>query len=258
MRNIAPKIFLILMTSVFVSGCHKTTTNPSIIYNEKNRALIDQKHFDEAIDSLSDHLLTSPQDMDSRVLLASALAGRSGINLRDFTGFARLIIASGAESAKLNDDFDPIEKLKWEINLVFKVIDSIPSPTQGPDDVLTAIDVLNVQGLSHGRYLYRAILKLVVFKYNFNHKYHMQVFETCRVKPRALDNWYKNVEADFQDILGDVQLSQFDPNQKSKIEVMKKQIADINKGIRESLGEHLDDNSVKLPTIIKPVYPECG
>lgn len=254
---------LLVLGSAALSGCQKTPYNPYAPSErplDENRARIEQGRYSEAIDSLNGHLRQFPNDEEARLLLASAFAGRAGIKLRDFSNFARLILSNGAGSPRANGVDDASAQLEWEIGFVFTLMNSIPEPINGNAgiaDITAAVDVLNGQSLSPGRYLYRAVLKLVIFKYNFDHKYHLKIYSPCQVRPKSLRKWFTQVELDLQDLISDVLLSRTDAEEKQKLQTFKIQLAEASEGIKSGLDDYMSDPLVKLPRILKKAYPEC-
>lgn len=218
-------------------------------------SLIDQGRFDDAVLLLTDQMNQNPENPKTRVLLASALAAKSGIVLTDFAGFIRFMLSRA--DMKKNKDEGLSEKMAAQVELIFDSLKTVPDLIQGLDDILYAIEILNIPNLTSGGFLYRALLKLVVFKNRFNGEYRMQPTSNCMIKPRALDFWLMSVEMEIQSILTDTQLSLGQPKKKEKIQRLQTKLAEVNKDVRESLEPELGKPLIKMPFILKKNYVEC-
>src|SRR5437868_6264648 len=85
---------LLLIGYIYLQGCSKKTSDSTSYDRDKNLALVDQGFYDEAIFSLSNHVALVPEDTEARLLLASALAAKSGIILKRFGNLARILLTS--------------------------------------------------------------------------------------------------------------------------------------------------------------------
>lgn len=250
------QVVCVLLLGVSLVGCQGTPPSEGTIHDQ-NRARIEQGRYEDAIQSLSIHIQKYPKDDEARLLLASAYAARSGIQLRDFSGFAQLVLKGIDESPRVNGVDNASAQAEWEIQFVFRLIESIPEPANGIHDIIQAVRALNVSTLLPNRYMYRAVLKLIIFKYNFGRKYHMKIYNTCQVKPHALRRWYIDIERDLQDIISDVLSSRRNADEIEKLRKFKETLAETAQGINAGLDDYMSQPFVKLPGVLKKAYPEC-
>ncbi len=245
----ADRGFILLFVFLLLQGCSR---NSGAGANEQATALIDQGRNADAVQTLSFQMSQNPTPK-TRLVLASALAGRNGLYLAGFTDFARVIVAQSRETNANGG----VAKLNIQAGLIFTALNSAPTVTTGFADILYAIEILNVPDLPTGGFLYRALLKLVVFKHRFNGQYRLKPTRDCQITPRSLDEWLVNVERDLQEILKDSLLSLVNPDKKAELEATQKKISEINQDIRESLVPELGKPLIKMPFILKLNYLEC-
>ena len=239
-------------------GCSSSDPSQRAGSNEHAQSLIDQGLYNEAINSLSEKVSQSPEDIEARVTLASALAGRAGISVLSFVPFAQTLVQG--EEVRKALDLNELELFSWQIDYVFGAINALPDLTSSEqaEDIRRAIEVLDVFGLSTGAFLYRATLKLVIFKYNIMNSYRFEVNSSCHVRPSDLMTWFENVGGDLDNIMLDIGLSASTLEQMTKIQAAQQDIVRVNQRLQQVIRNNLDRPLVNMPRFFNKLYTGCA
>lgn len=219
---------------------------------ERALFLIDQQLFDEAIFTLARDLQIFPNNPRARILLASAYAARNGIVLVRFTAIAKnLSVLANAAPPAGEGGPTPLEL----IMAAFQQIPVLTTP-QALDDINQAVAVLDGPGIQRGALLFRAILKIVIFKFNYLNGNLIRPETGCKIDPREYQQWMMGLEAQLQSAVSDVQQGMADPKIKAQIEGFK---VDINKtmtGMASSVDDYSDDPDL-MPDDMKATIELC-
>jgi len=218
--------------------------------------------YDPAIQNLIARVNQDPYDGQARIFLASALAAKNGLVLSRFMGFARILI-NWNDRPKSSADSGSLKELSAQIDMIINAIHAVPeiNGEQAVSDLHLAVDVLQVQGVqfSLGEYLYRALLKLVIFKYDLNNTFRLKTTASCQVAPAAMIQWLQNVDSSLTGVLQDVALATKEPKKKEKLTDLEQQIQDIFKEMEK--GTAATDPAttlIDMPQILQKIYPTCG
>ncbi|MBL7546124.1 MAG: hypothetical protein JNL11_20055 [Bdellovibrionaceae bacterium] len=183
MKRIGFLVFIV--STIIFSSCHKARNTPAESAVAKATVYIDQGDYDFAIQILEDSLLFE-ENSETRLVLASAYAGRAGIKVENywdyligFDAFAKdkteamypdiipmnLVPESIDQEAKetlkiLNDQYKDLQKLNAKAEKI-PVVE--PEALQ---DLMRARSILS-KTTSSGSRLYRSLLTAVVVKSEF-------------------------------------------------------------------------------------------
>jgi hypothetical protein len=244
---------LILLGSILSVGCMNHPSDDGTNTNTQSLSYIDQGMYDKAIISLQMRLKDFPSDTKTRMLLASTLAAKNGIILIEFSDFANTLMTSNQKSSAVPS----AHPLRTKIDMIFDALDEVPEPKYGIKDMNTAVEAIDVENLSTGGYVYRALLKLVIIKYNLHHMFLLETSPGCTVEPQALNQWFLYFKMATTDLLGDIRLSKIDKKERKQVRKTQIKVGLIIDDIVDSLEPHLEDEYVKLPNILRKLYPQC-
>ena len=214
---VLPAVALVLLTSA--TGCmsqHHSGDGNEVGHAE---SLINQGNDSEAIFILTPYVREHPKDLNARVTLASAYADRGGMRLLRFKNFAAEILKwdKSKDYGLLNSNDPVISALSqtlWHIQLVLRAFDAIPSagsPTSY-DDLKQALQVLEDGGrLTGGPSIYRALLRLTIFKHDLSTKYRLQKTADCQIQKDQIVQWLESIHSDLENLITDVAYGMSNP-----------------------------------------------
>lgn len=252
---------IVVFASVITIGCSSNNSDKNGVENERAQSLIDQSLYNEAIFTLSARVQQYPNDERSRILLASAFAAKHGIILTSFVDFARALLESNKPAQNEPGGLNGMQKMTMQIDIIVRAIHALPELTtqEAVNDIYQAVFVLQNIHSSSGAFLYRALLKLVLFKFDLENTFRMQTTPSCEVTPAVLRQWFQRVDGSLIGIVRDIALGSKDPAQKEKLANAEIQIQDVYRGMDEGLNSAQPAAKLlKMPKILKRVYPTCG
>ena len=183
------------------------------------QSLINQGNDSEAIFILTKVVKDTPQNLNARTMLASAYAHRGGMILLRYKNFAAEILKwDKSKDYGLLNSGDPVvsalSKTLWHIQLVIRAFDSIPvsgSPSSY-DDLKQALQVLDEGGrLTGGPSIYRALLRLTIFKHDLSTKYRLQKTADCQIQKDQIVHWLESIHDDLENLITDVAYGMANP-----------------------------------------------
>jgi hypothetical protein len=253
-----------VITAIVIVGCASNQHENNGSDNDRAQSFIDQGLYNEAITTLSNRVTQYPEDSRARVLLASALAAKHGLILDRFVDFARVLFT-------LKDQLNPPDskagnlgfpqQLSWQIDIMMKALHALPavSDQEMLNDLVQAVSVLQGVPLSPGAHIYRALLQLVIFKYDLENSFRMKTTPSCEVTTAGLLHWFQAVTDSLTSIIDDIELGIKDPGQKANLAHTRDQIHDVYAAMAQGLTEDgARPKLVKMPKILKRIYPTCG
>lgn len=186
--------------------------------------LIDQGQFSEAIYALTEKLKEEPEHVHARLLLASAYAGRAGLKFLDFKLFASQVTSwNGHDDPKLfsskNKILQSVAQTIWQVQRFSQAFETVPAPTSktGIDDIRKGLAILDDAGrLQDGPSLYRALLRVVVFKYDIVSRYDLIPQGGCAIDIPQLMRWFTDVGNELELMMTDYAYSIRNPDQRAK------------------------------------------
>lgn len=250
-----------IVTIATASGCTVSTSDGEKA-DEVTRAnqLIDKKQYSEAIYVLTERLKRSPADSRARVLLASAYAARAGIRLANYGNFAATIDKWNKLSELLDDGMEEnllqvVGKAFLRIQIVVKAFDALPVPStsEGISDLGAALSVLDEGGeLKGGPSLYRALLRVTLFKQQLKTVYRPRFAPACRISTRDLTAWLSAIAGQVGKIVDDVGGGLADPESKKRTMEfgarLKGHVVDVTSAVQ------LDGVNVDVPLVVRKAY----
>ena len=201
-----------LLVVGLAAGCaNKREAEKSRSDVDRATFLIDQGQYSEAIFSLSEKLKAEPEHQKARLLLASAYAGRAGLKFLDFKLFASQVTSwNGHDDPKLfsskNKILQSVAQTIWQIQRFSQAFETVPAPSSktGIGDIRKALAILDESGrLSDGPSLYRALLRVVVFKYDIVTRYDLIPQGGCAIDIPQLVRWFADVGAELELMMTD-------------------------------------------------------
>lgn len=222
------------------SGCaNKREAEKSRSDIDRATYLIDQGQFSEAIYTLTEKLKEEPQHSQARLLLASAYAGRAGLRFLDFKLFAAQVQSwNGHDDPKLfsskNKVLQSVAQTIWQIQRFSQAFDTVPAPTSrtGIDDIRKGLAALDEAGrLYAGPSLYRALLRVVVFKYDMTNRYDLLPEGGCGIDIPQLVRWFADVGQELELMMTDYAYSIRDEGSRAKT---LKSVGTIRKTARDA------------------------
>jgi hypothetical protein len=225
--------------------------------------LIEQKQYSEAIFILDDRIKKQPADTRARVLIASAYAGRAGIKLSSYSDFAAELSKWGQVDELLSPDDDgsllqTVGKAALRIQLILKAFDALPTASgpEGLNDIKAGLSALDQAAEIHGGpAIYRALLRVAVFKQSLHTVYKPNFLAGCRISPPELAKWFSTVGGDIEKIVNDVSAGVADPE-------TKKRTLEFGGRLQSAIDEVEGATApfgftVEFPASIKKVYGKC-
>ncbi len=180
--------------------------------------LLDHGQYSAAIEVMEGHISTAPDDGRARLLLASAYAGRAGVQLTDFFDLAKELMRAsksdphGLDGLKKTDAMEFLDRLYKALHRLenflraFNLVPDVRSDRQ-VQDLRTAVQILNEdQGsnLSRGAILYRGLLKIVLLKHSLRHESPLDLTRNCKLPVAAtaqrIHRLYDDVRSVFDDV----------------------------------------------------------
>jgi tetratricopeptide (TPR) repeat protein len=262
--------FFLLVGLSGLLGCNSESNQPNARIDELERAdeLINQKQFSEAIFVLESRLKANPKEIRARVLLASAYAGRSGIELRSFNDFARELEKwsqidtlwpaeqdFSAESATARAAVSAV----LQAHLVIRAFAALPvlSSPHAAADLTMALQILDEAGpLRGGPSLYRALLRVVQFKQNLRHEMRPNMVPNnavCVIATSDLAQWVALVTSAMRKIAADVANGLAAPEAKKRALELLAQIDALEKNLANAVGRD-QGQWVQVPETVRRLY----
>ena len=259
---------------VFVSGCTGSTNGDrNRDSDELGRAnhLIDRGQYSEAIYILDNRLRHNPDELRTRVLLASAYANRAGLSLSRYQKFAVEMDRwdegdEGVDNRGVDPLITKLAEYAWHLHVVLRALAALPQPQTENQraDLNSALGVLDdVPGeISGGPAYFRGLIRASLFKDNLVNKYRFKHIEGCRVPKMEILEWLVVVGEDLSLILTDMAYGSKDDGSRANL---LKNAADVRHWVREgeALPARARDRSrealetLALPNGIKEVYGPC-
>ena len=254
-------LYFVLVAIVAVqSGCNGSKPAEDVTSNDRALSLIDQKNYNDAIVLLNKRLETNPQDNEARLLLASALAGKNGIIMTRFIQLAKTLIGKG-QSRPLEGS-SKWQALEWQIKFARSAFEGIPElNSHSYSELHYALQVLRDGVSSPGSYLFRAILRLGVFKYEVTHPYKLRINSDCTVSLKPLHLWFNVVSSSLHTLVGDLYVAAQDQRTKEDLERLQLKIYNVHQDVQKKFAELNEDTSelesIELPHAVKRFYSIC-
>ena len=216
--------------------------------------LIDQHQYSEAIYVLEARLKTDPDYDRARLLLASAYVARAGVKFTDFTGFAKQVLNWNPSS---NDQLFPtkdkvlrtVASTIWQIQILMRAFQTIPVPSSptGYDDIETGLQILVDGGELHGGpSLYRALLRVVIFKRDLGTKYQIIPTSGCGFDVANLVESFSSLDQQLELIMTDYAFAQKTDEQRAKTMATVTQIHKAAANVNAYLARSQSDATVMM------------
>jgi hypothetical protein len=251
-------LFIFLLSFVFQSAC--TSGRPAaedVTANDRALALIDERNYEQAIQLLKLELEKNPANSETRILLASALAGKNGVVMTRFTQLARTLIEKNQTQPAANSK--KWQGLEWQLKLARSAFEGIPTLRNGEayQDLTTALQVLIESADSPGIHLFRAILRLVIFKYEITHPYKLEFHEGCMVDIKPLHAWFNKVTSNLQSLVADLLGGVKDQKSQDDLEKLYAKIMKARESIEDTFAMFDENGVTDAPKIIRKFYGAC-
>lgn len=269
MRRIGSWAYALCFISLTLvwGGCD-SRPEPVVGDEEVRRAgyLIEQKQYSEAIYVLSDRIRHQPEDKRARLILASAYAARAGISLSSYSSFA-----SELAKWKKIDDILPesddkgfvqsVAKAAVRVQLMVRAFQAIPSPASlaAAEDARMALRTLDEAGtLAGGPSLYRALLRIIVFKQDVFLINTPKIERGCLANPDEVSTWLQALLGSLEAIFRDVSHGLEDPEAKSVAQDFAVKMREIIQAIDPArLHSHKKAVLLQLPPSLKMMLGPC-
>ena len=218
-------IGLIAFALLMMAGCaNKRESEKSRSEIDRAASLIDQAQYSEAIYVLNTAVKKTPGDQRARLLLASAYSARAGLRFLDFRKFAAQVQSwSSSDEPTLfttrNRVLQSVVRIIWQVQRFSQAFETVPAPSSvgGYDDLRSALAVLEEAGeLTGGASLYRALVRVVIFKHDINERYGIVPINGCGVDLPKLIRWFTEVGEELERMMTDYAFSQKDPAAREK------------------------------------------
>ena len=214
--------------------------------------LIDHGLYDEAIFTLGREVEINPGNVKARILLASSFAAKNGIVVTRFTAIAKDILKiTKTPPPRGGTAPSPLEL----VMMAFERIPALPTP-QAVADIQQAIAALDGPGIQRGALLFRATLKVVLFKFNYYNSNLIRPETGCKIDAKEYEKWMLGLEAQLQSAVTDVQNGMANPKIKAQIEKFKIDIHDTMSGMATSVDDYSDDPDL-MPDEMKATIELC-
>ncbi len=228
--------------------------------------LIDQGQYSEAIYILNEKLKAEPGHPKARVLLASAYAGRAGLKFIQYKDFASAVLTwdtngSNALAASRDPVIRTIAQTIWQIQVVLRAFDAVPAPTEknGYDDLRTALEILDEGGrLYEGASLYRALIRIVVFKQDLVTRYQLRAENGCYIEIPQLARWFETIERELSMLMTDYAYSMKDGEKRKGTLSMVAQMRRSGEDVRRTLSGARADRNINLIEGAISQDPSCA
>lgn len=258
---------LLIGAALGLLGCD-SRPEPVVGDDEIARAsyLIEQKQYSEAIYILSERTRHYPNDKRARVILASAYAARAGISLSSYVNFARELAKWGKVDQILPEENDgdflqSIAKASVRVQLMYRAFDSIPAPSSlaAMEDIQKAYTALVEAGeLSGGPSLYRALVRIMVFKQDLFLKNRPRIERGCMAYPKEISKWLKSFLISLEAIFIDVGNGFTEPELRKKADEMTTKFREIISDIDPAkMYLEISNEPVALPPALKMLLGQC-
>ena len=194
--------------------------------------VIDQGRYDEAIYVLNSQLTRPQADTKSRLLLASAYAGRAGVKMREFMQVARTWTDAASETelatektmtslfegmrrqAKSRTEKDLVslfEGLYRNTIIITKAVvgfSQIPAltDTNQLQDIQRAVETLQSPDIMGGGALYRGLLRLIIFKNDIIVRKDQAFLQSCQLDVERLRLYLDQTQRALLEIMADFAL----------------------------------------------------
>lgn len=214
-----------LAMALTLNGCaNKKESEKSRSEVERAASLIDQAQYSEAIYILNNKLKTDTRDQRARLLLASAYSARGGLKFLDFRRFASQVSSWSSQDEPTlftarNRVLQSVVRIIWQVQRFSQAFETVPAPpdVRGYEDLRSALMVLDEAGeLTGGASLYRALLRVVIFKHDVNERYGIVPINGCGIDLPQLMRWFTEVGAELERMMTDYAFSLKDPKAREK------------------------------------------
>ena len=105
----------------------------------------------------------------------------------------------------------------------------------------------------------RALLRLVLFKFDIENSYALKPNANCEVDTDALRLWFRGVSYSLIEMAQDIALGSKDAALKEKCAHFQKQVSDVYAQMEGGITSMNPIPKVlKIPKLLKKIYPQCG
>lgn len=229
--------------------------------------LIDHRQYSEAIYILGDRIRRNSGDTKARILLASAYAARAGLSFTSYSDFAAELGKWQRVDELLPTDNDSfilqgLAKALVRLQLVIRAFQAVPVPpdVSSATDIRTGLQTLIDAGTLHGgASLYRALLRIVIFKQATVIEARPSVEKGCLARVGDIAVWIKKMGGDLEMIFQDVAAGLAEgPNRDRVLQFAQEIRVNLNDPRLASVNLNQDANSrMKLPTQLKSLFGAC-
>jgi hypothetical protein len=230
-----PLIYFTLVCALFLTSCQKHESSvPRKDALQKGNQLLDEGHYDEAIDYFTD-LLQDDNSPQFRLALASAYAARAGLRRSDFIAIADVALMKKA----VPSDWSDIFKTLYFIQTLKERWDYLPSAKlEGLQDLKMAIATLEPSSAPSVR-LFSAALRTIYIKstmgpgldkwLQLDHK------DLCRQNLAPLLKWSENLVIELQALVVDIAGAY--PSKKEQFKKVQQDLENAHSQIQEWSAE---------------------
>lgn len=274
---------LALVTAIALTSCEEA---PKSADRDRELAvqLIEQGDSGAAIALLTPRLERDSEDRKTRLVLASAYAARGGILMKEYADIAFGILDSARETQRLFDErgvvvfkkirehvrndnekslIDAIEKgykAIWQVSELIRAFDRLPelSGEAQYDDVVRAIQILEEDpGLEGGPVLYRALLRLVIFRYRLAEHYELPELKACKVDLGALLTSLQEMQGELTAVMDDFKNGVREPDRVKDIPTASEEMYQVFDDAYALLGGFQGLGPVDLSTVVTALNGRC-
>lgn len=271
---------IFITVALAAGGCSSKESKGSGNDYETAKDLLDQGRSTEAINLMDKVLAQNSYDMQARLLLAMGYATRAGIFVRDFTDFARQVVATsneiddlmsrngglfkqfkgkGEEQSKIVVAFEHLMRATLRIDGLLRSFEFLPVVQNEEEwrDLQAAITVLDQEKRYRGGpALYRALLRISFFKYDLKDRYDFTHLRRCEIDTGLLATQIEGLHTDLFRILTDIAYGISDPDrQKRMYEFSRKLNIDMRLAVASLKQFH--QRNVDVSQLVSRIHGNC-